>query len=107
MKWIYAVFCILGFVLPYYFFIPTIHLKGLSIPEIVKEIFASPITAFFAMDVIVSSLVLWAFIYQETRKRKIKLWWLSIIANLLVGVSLGFPLFLLLREFSKENQTSL
>jgi hypothetical protein len=45
--------------------------------------------------------------YYETRRRPVKLWWLGILANLAVGVSLGLPLFLLLREMEIEKQSNL
>src|SRR5262249_51520669 len=96
MKWLYALLCVLGFALPYYFFVPFVLANGLSLQLFVSQLFANPISSFFGADVIVSSLVLWAFIYHETRKRPVKLWWLCVIANLTVGVSLGLPLFLLL-----------
>jgi len=98
MKWIYALLCVLGLVLPYYFFVPFVLANGLDIPIFVSQLFTNPISSFFGADVIISSLALWVFIYFETRKRAVKFWWLCIIANLAVGVSLGLPLFLLLRE---------
>jgi len=49
-------------------------------------------------------LALWVFIYFEIRKRTIRYWWLAIVANLGVGLSLGLPLFLLLRDLSKEPE---
>lgn len=103
MKWVYIFLCILGFVLPYAFFVPFLIENGLNIPLFINQLFANSISSFFGADVIVSSLVLWTFIYAETRKRPIKFWWLSIIANLTVGVSLGLPLFLLLREMASEE----
>jgi hypothetical protein len=104
MKQIYIVLCVLGFALPYYFFVPFVLENGLDLSLVVKQLFANPISSFFGADVIVSSLVLWAFIYSEIRRRSIKLWWLSLIANLSVGVSLALPLFLLLREIELEKQ---
>ncbi len=103
MKWIYALLCVLGLVLPYYFFVPFALQHGLDISLLVGQLFASPVSSFFGTDVIVSSLVLWAFIYQETRRRTVRLWWLCVLASLTVGVSLGFPLFLLLREIETEG----
>ena len=102
MRWIYALLCVLGFALPYYFFVPFVLDHGLDVPLFVSQLFDNPISSFFGVDVIVSSLVLWAFIYFETRKRPVKLWWLCIIANLAVGVSLGLPLFLLLRAYENH-----
>ncbi|HUM28072.1 MAG TPA: DUF2834 domain-containing protein [Anaerolineales bacterium] len=103
MKTIYIVLCIVGLVLPYVFFIPFVAANGLDLGLFTEQLFANKISAFFGMDVIASSLVLWAFIYHETRKRSIPFWWLAIVANLTVGVSLGLPLFLLLREISAQQ----
>ena|SRR6185503_14458083 len=103
-KRMYLVLCVLGFVVPYYFFLRFVAEHGLRLSVLVNQLFANPITAFFAADVVVSSLVLWVFMYQEVRKRSIKLWWVCIIANLAVGVSLALPLFLLLREIKTERQ---
>lgn len=104
MKRVYAVLCVLGFVGPYYFLLRFVAEHGLRLSLLVSRLFADPISAFLAADVIVSSLVLWAFMYQEIRKRSIRLWWVCIIANLAVGVSLALPLFLLLREIQTERQ---
>ena len=104
MKRLYIVLCILGFAVPYYFFIQFVSQHGLRLSILVGQLFANPISSFFAADVIVSSVVLWIFINQETRKRSIKLWWVSIVALLTVGVSLALPLFLLLREIQIEKQ---
>jgi hypothetical protein len=102
-KLIYIPLCILGTILPYAFFVRFLAQNGLNIPLFAREMFATPMAAFFSADVLVSSLALWAFIYFETRKRAVKFWWLAILANLTVGVSLALPLFLLLREISTKE----
>jgi hypothetical protein len=48
--------------------------------------------------VVVSALALVVFIITEGRRIALSRLWLPIIATLLVGVSLGFPLFLYLRQ---------
>jgi hypothetical protein len=106
MKTVYAVLCVLGFVLPYYFLISFLASHGLDVGLFFNQLFANPVSAFFAADVVVSSLVFWFFMYEETRKRPIELWWVCVLANLAVGVSLGLPLFLLLREFKMERETA-
>ena len=103
MKPIYILLCILGTLLPYWLFMPFLQQHGLNIPLFAQQMFATPTAAFFTADVLISSLALWAFIYVETRKRSIKFWWLSILANLTVGVSLALPLFLLLREIAAQK----
>jgi hypothetical protein len=52
---------------------------------------------------IVSSLVLWFLVYLEGRRSGIRHLWLPVAANLLVGVSLGLPLFLYMRERRLEQ----
>ena len=49
-------------------------------------------------DVAVSAVVLVAFIRVEGRRARLSMLWAPIIATCVVGVSLGLPLFLLLRE---------
>lgn len=100
-KSIYLVLCLLGVLLPYTFFAPFLAQNGLNLPLFARQMFATPVAAFFSADVLVSSLALWAWIYFETRQRPIKFWWLAILANLTVGVSLALPLFLLLREWKR------
>jgi hypothetical protein len=48
--------------------------------------------------VIITSVVLWVFVFVEGRQSGIKHLWVPVAANLAVGVSLGLPLFLYLRE---------
>jgi hypothetical protein len=89
--------------LPYYFFVPFLLEHGLNLPLFVAQLFTNPVSSFFGADVVVTSVGLWVFIYVETRKISVRLWWLCILANLTVGVSLGLPLFLLLRENAIEK----
>jgi Terpene cyclase DEP1 len=53
-------------------------------------------------DVIVSLLVLWTFVLFEGRRLAMARLWLPIAATLIVGVSLGLPLFLYMREVRLE-----
>jgi len=102
-KGIYAALCVLGFVVPYYFFVRFVAEHGLDFSMLARQVFATPASSFFAADVIVSSVVLWVFIFREAGKRSIPFWWICLIANLAVGVSLALPLFLLLREIQIES----
>jgi hypothetical protein len=98
MKRVYLALAVLGLVAPYWFFVPFVLEHGLDLPLLVQQLFASPGSSFFATDVIVSTLVLWAFVFHETRKRRVPHAWTAVAASLAVGVSLGLPLFLFLRE---------
>ena len=95
---LYLVLCILGTVLPYSQFLPFLLEHGLDFRMFLDQLFANSVSGFFGMDVIVSSIVLWVLVLVEGRRAGVKHLWAPIAANLAVGVSLGLPLFLYLRE---------
>ncbi|MEO1523167.1 MAG: DUF2834 domain-containing protein, partial [Cyanobacteria bacterium J06633_2] len=60
--------------------------------------------AFAWLDVIVSAIVLLGFIVTEGTRQGIRKLWISVLGTCTVGVSLGLPLFLLMREIHFEKQ---
>jgi hypothetical protein len=101
-KSLYLLLCVLGTALPYSQLVPFLRQHGLDAGAFVGQLFANRISGFFGLDVIVSSLVLWAFVLIEGRREGIRALWAPIVANLLVGVSLGLPLFLYLRAARRD-----
>ncbi len=101
-KNVYLLLCVVGVVVPYMEFIPWVGQHGLNLRLLVDELFATRIGAFFGLDVVVSAIVVIAFVLNDRKHRFVKLWWLPICAVLLVGVSLALPLHLYLRELSME-----
>ena len=103
-KWMYLLLSVFGAILPYSQFIPWASKNGLNPRLMISDLFANGISAFFGIDVIVSAVALVAFIAIERRRLRIRLWWLPVLATLGVGVSLGLPLFLFLRELNLERR---
>jgi hypothetical protein len=103
MKRIYAVLAILGFVLPYIFFIRFLSVNGLNLSLFVEQLFANDISTFFAVDLLIATITFWVFAYRESRKRSIRHGWICIAASLLVGLSFALPLFLYIREAVMER----
>lgn len=97
-KTVYVCLCVLGTLLPYWQLLPFLREHGLDVRLMITQLFSAPVSAFFGADVIVSSVVLWVFVAVEGRRRGVRHLWAPIVANLTVGVSLGLPLFLYLRE---------
>ena len=93
----YLICCVLGLILPYSQLVPWLLEHGLNITLFYRELFANRISAFFGIDVFVSAIVVFIFIAFE-RSRLGSAWWLPAAAVLTVGVSLGLPLLLYLRE---------
>ena len=103
-KTAYPIFCVLGILLPYSQFVPWVVAQhGVPLGLFVRELFANRIGAFFGMDVLVSAVVLMFFVQREGKRLGVRHLWLPIVGTLVVGVSLGFPLFLYLREGALER----
>jgi hypothetical protein len=97
-KILYLVLCVLGLALPYSQFVPWVIEHGLNMRLFVQQLFANRIGGFFGLDVLVSAVTLIGFIRSEGKRLKMRRTWLPIVSVLFVGVSLGLPLFLYLRE---------
>jgi hypothetical protein len=105
-KTMYLLLCLAGFVLPYSQFVPWVSQHGLNLGLFARELFANRIGAFFGMDVIVSAVVLLVFARMESVRLGIRRRWLVVVAVLTVGVSLGLPLFLYMRESEMERRAA-
>ncbi len=102
-KSLYLTSCVAGTVLPYWQFMPFLREHGLDLRLFLAQLFASPVSGFFGMDVIVSSVVLWVLVLVDGRRAGVTHLWAPVAANLAVGVSLGLPLFLYMRERRLER----
>jgi len=105
-KTVYLVLCIVGLVAPYGAFLPWLAEHGPNGRLFVQQLFANRISAFFAIDVVVSAVVLLRFAALESHRLRLRGRWIILLATLLVGVSLGLPLFLYLRERQLEQGPS-
>lgn len=100
----YLILCVLGTALPYWQFIPWVAKNGLNMPLFFQQLFANPIGGFFGMDIIVSAVALMVFVRSESSRLRVPWRWLPLAAVLTVGVSLGLPLFLYMRELTLEQR---
>lgn len=102
-KHVYLILCVLGFALPYWQFVPWVLQNGLHMKYFAQQLFANRIGGFFGLDVLVSAIVLLRFVKTEGQRLRMRGLWAPIVATLGVGVSLGFPLFLYMRERALEG----
>jgi hypothetical protein len=98
LKKLYLLLAIAGFVLPYYFFVSFLVENGPDLPLLLDQLFASHISTFFAVDLIMTALVFLLFSYRETQRIQLKNWWVYAVATLVVGPSSALPWFLYVRE---------
>lgn len=98
MKRLYLALFALGCVLPLSQLLPWVMAHGADSRLFVSELFANRISSFFGLDVIVSAVVLLAWMWDERRRRGLRPAWAPALATVLVGVSAGLPLLLFLRR---------
>lgn len=101
MKIFLIICCFAGIVIPYWFALPFFLIHGPNFELFFEEIFATRISSFFAADLIVASLIFLVWSFRDARERKISGWWIVLLSNLVVGLSLALPLYLLKRLDSK------
>jgi hypothetical protein len=82
--------------------VPWLSEHGLDIPLFFNQLFANRISAFFGTDVFASAAVVFVFVAFERASLGSK-WWLPVVTVLVVGVSLGLPLLLYLREDGTDS----
>ena len=107
IKKIYLILAVLGLAIPYYFFISFLIENGLDISLLVNQLFANDISTFFAVDLLITAVVLIIFIIKEGQRYKMRNAFLYILATLLIGPSFAFPLFLYFREGNLHETTSI
>ena len=105
IKATFLILCVLGTLLPLSQFVPWVIDNGLNMPLFFQELFSTKVGGFFGMDVIVSAVVLFVFIFAEGRRLGMPNLWIPVVATLSVGVSLGLPLFLYMRQSKIEKNT--
>jgi hypothetical protein len=103
LKTAYLILCALGVALPYWQLAPWLWEHGLDLPLFFAQLFENRVGGFFGMDVLVSAAALLVFAWGEDRRGGTRVLWLVAPAVVAVGVSLGLPLLLYLRERRPER----
>ncbi len=103
MKIFWIVCCVAGIAVPYWFALPFFLIHGPNFRLFVQEMFATRISSFFAADLIIASAIFLVWSRRDARDRNINGWWLVLVSNLLVGLSLALPLYLLKRFEAAER----
>ncbi len=102
-KNIFLVLAIIGFIVPYYFFLQLPAQGSFNLPLLIQPFFANNFMKGAAMDLTISVLIFWFFMFAEPNKLQMKHPWLYLLATLLVGLSFALPLFLYFRERQLEK----
>lgn len=98
MKTFYLVACVAGTALPYIPLVLWIADNGIDLTQFARDVLDHRLGLMAWTDVVVSAVVLLQFASDEGTRLGIRRLWIVPVATITVGVSLGLPLFLLLRE---------
>jgi hypothetical protein len=98
MKKVYLALFVVGCALPLWQLGPWMAAHGFDPRRFLADLFANRVSAFFAVDVIVSAVVLLTWTWEQRRRGRLRHAILPVLATLLVGVSAGLPLVLYLRS---------
>ena len=96
MKIVYLLAAIVGAVVPYWFFLQHFAEEGVALQTFLAASFANPAASGGFADLILSSLVFWAYMF--TRGPGAPRPWLFIVLNLFIGLSCALPAYLYWRE---------
>ena len=103
-KVVYLILAVTGFVLPYYFLISFLMTHGVDARLFLTQLFGTPISTFFAVDLLISCVVFMLFLRQEAERHAMRHQWVYWISLLTVGLSFALPLFLWAREDHLESR---
>jgi hypothetical protein len=103
-KNIFLILAIVGFLAPYFFFVQVPPASALDLPALIGPLFANGLMKGVAMDLIVSVIAFWTFVFVEANRLRMKNPWVYLLATLLVGLSFALPLFLYFRERKLESR---
>ena len=100
----YLTLAFIGLLIPYYFFFRFLSANGFNISILVQQLFANDISTFFAIDLVISIIVFWVYMFAEAHKLNMKNSWLYLLASLTIGLSFALPLFLYFRQRKLEEK---
>lgn len=96
------VFIVLGFVIPYVALVTFVAQHGLNFALLVEQVFATPGSTFFALDVIVAALFAIYLALADKRVRHVRVG--LVLAAALVGPSFALPLYVKVRLRAEREE---
>ena len=97
MKRLYLFAAMVGAIAPYATYLGFLtYIPGSS--GALSLAWGNPIAAATLMDLTISCLIFWPFVFVEARKLGIRFPWFFVLANVLIGLSFALPAFLHARE---------
>jgi len=106
MKNIYLAAAIIGAIVPLVFFFGFIQAHGVDLPAFVSALFINGAAGGFSADLLLSSFVFWAFMFQQQKQNGGHSPVLFIVINLCIGLSCALPAYLYWTEKKGQGGAS-
>ena len=103
-KNIYLVLAFIGLIAPYWFFFQFFATNGFDLALFIQQMLVNPVSIAFVVDLVISIVIFWFYMFSESNKLQIKNAWLYVLASLTIGLSFALPLFLYFRERQVETK---
>lgn len=103
----YFALSVIGLLLPWSQLIPFILQHGVDLSLFWSQLFVNRASSADGLDLFVSSVVFWLFLFREGTKLQMKLLWVYVVLNLTVGLSFALPLFLAMRCKQLDSRSHL
>lgn len=98
IKQFYLIMAVIGTLVPWLFFGSFFAQNGLDLVLFLQSLFANGPAGGFSADVLISIPIFWLWSWRDASRLAVPRWWLVLPASFCVGLSLGLPLYLYLRE---------
>ena len=103
MKNFYLIAAIVGAVVPGIFFAQFIQLNGVDLLAFISALFVNGAAGGFSADLLISSFVFWAFMFQRAKTNSGPQPWLFVALNLGIGLSCALPAYLYAIEKARST----
>jgi hypothetical protein len=95
---------VIGLLFPYWFFFQFFKANGFQLGLLLQQALINPVSIAFTVDLILSIVVFWFYLFAEANRLQMKNAWLYVLASLTIGLSFALPLFLYFRERQLESR---
>ncbi len=103
MRTVYLVLAIVGALAPLGFFAAFFAEHGTSVPLFLRSTFINAAASGFVVDLLISSLVFWLYMFEQRQGPKP---WLFILLNLSIGLSCALPAYLYARSGTRYESSA-
>ncbi|HEY6329391.1 MAG TPA: DUF2834 domain-containing protein [Blastocatellia bacterium] len=105
---LYLILAVVGFTVSIYFVFSLVAAGGSNARALLHELFGTRISAFFAVDLILSSVVFIRYLRKEVSRycMRRRWFWFCLAGLFTLGLAFALPLFLYAREWHIDTKAS-